>query len=341
MKKLFVLFAWAAVCLSVTACNDEKKEDDDTQKIELSDTDVTISRGESSLVGISGGSGEYTATVDDPNVAEVEIKMTNLGYGLTVRGKKEGETVITVKDDQGMSAACSLIVKYSDVFLMQSQFHVALFNTAYSLPVAGGSGEFAAAISDPELAKVSIAFENSEYLLRIETMEKEGEAVVTVTDTKNGKEAKLALTVKKIGLKIEELRYAVEAEQTGEIEADLPKNTPYPVGSLFYFNESKKNDFVVKNPVGEVVETGTFTLEVIPFHSDFSSHGIRIEDQIYVKIRFTILINGNETVYHTFVTRGNYYYFCEDLTAEYKAKFPDAGVEKVGRGFVCKLGTIE
>ena len=327
MKKRLASFALAALILGMAGCSDD--EEDNTGGIILEPSEVSIVRGDSRLLWFRGDSEEagYSAAIDDPAIASVQVQQTNLGPAVLVKAIKEGDAVITVTDNEGNSAKCSLTVIYKDIALHGTTMRIGMLDTPYHEPIIGGSGKFTATIDDPEIADVSIDISNWEMLV---TAKKEGETKITVTDTETSKSVSLSLQVKESGYKITEIRYAVDATQKEEIEKDLQDNSPYPIGSTFYFSE---NRFVAKSPNGTEINSGAFTMEAVQTSTSF---GIPIDDQIYAQVKFGLTSEDGTTDYNLFFVRGNYLYFCEDLTGYYKSKYPDAGVKQVGRGIVTR-----
>lgn len=327
MKKVFAILAFAALCPGFAGCSDDDKDDDDTGKLTLHRDQIALSRGDSNLVWVSGGDGEYSAVVDNPAIASVAIQQTNLGPAVWVKAQKEGSAVITVTDKNGSSAQCSLTIAYKDIALHGTTMRIGMLNTPYHEPILGGSGKFTATVENPDIADVSINLEAWELLV---TARKEGETKITVTDTEKNKSVSLSLIVKESGYQMTEIRHAVDAAEKSAIEKDLLDNPPYPVGSTFYFSEKQ---FVLKSPDGTELHKGTFTIDT---NAPNTSYGIAVDDQIMTVVRITFDFDGREAVYNMIFVRGGYLYFCEDLTAYYKVKYPDAGVKQVGRGLVCR-----
>ena len=321
MKKILVLIALIAVCLPMTGCDD----DDNRNDIILETISLNITRGDSRLIWVSGGDGDYSIRVDNPAIVAAQIQQTNLGPAVSVKARQEGHTVITVSDAAGHSAICSLSVQSGEMSIRQTTLRATTLNMAYPVPIIGGSGKFSATIDNPEIAGVSIDTDNWELLV---TAKKEGEAEITITDTEGNKSAGISLTVKESGLEITGTRYAVDAGTKEAIEAELRDNPPYAVGATLYFSDG---EYTIKHPDGTIIDSGTFSLEP---GSITTSYGIPIDDQIYSMVKFS-MTSGEKTIdYNMFIVRGGFYYFCEDLTGYYKTKFPDASVKQVGRGLI-------
>ncbi|MDR2916145.1 MAG: hypothetical protein LBV74_15190 [Tannerella sp.] len=112
MKNVFLLLMVIIAGLAVTVgCSDDDKSKDD---IILTQTSVIVAPNEIYPIAFNGGSGIYTTTVSDPEIAKAEISSLDPdpGYVLLIEAKKEGAAVIIVTDEKsGKSVNCSLYVK--------------------------------------------------------------------------------------------------------------------------------------------------------------------------------------------------------------------------------------
>ncbi len=109
MRNVFLLFMVVITGL-VTAmgCSGDDQSEND---IILTQTRVTVAPNEIYPVSFNGGSGIYSTTVSDPDIAKVEISSQDLGYVLLIEAKKEGTAVIIITDEKsGKSVNCSLYV---------------------------------------------------------------------------------------------------------------------------------------------------------------------------------------------------------------------------------------
>ena len=330
MKRLFALFAIATL-LGTVGCDDEKENEDG---IELSKSALTLSRGEYGLVWVSGGNEDYSVTVSNPEIAEAAVISDNLGPALNIKAKKEGETVITVKDKEGRSAECSLTVKYADFSLLQTTL-TATANATHRVPLIGGSGKFSATASAPEIAEVSIGADNLDLIIETKQL---GGTVITITDTESRKTAECTLYVKKLGLELTAIHHAVNAAKKEAIEKDLSDNSPYSIGSAMFMTDDL---CIIEDAEGTEISRGSYSIDQASDNS-LSSYGIRIEQQIQTMFKFKTTQNSRELNYNVFFvySQGRVFYFCEDLTDHYKTQYPDAGITQVGRGLVYKYNWI-
>ena len=105
MKKIFVLLF--IISFAVTSCSDDEERD-----VILDTTSVRLINGGTTSFYVSGGSGKFFVTINNPEIAEVEINSDNC---LFIQSKKRGEAVISVIDyNSGKSADCSLTVVEDD-----------------------------------------------------------------------------------------------------------------------------------------------------------------------------------------------------------------------------------
>ena len=121
MKKNVLLFI---IILVLTGCNEKENEERD---FILAQIVVELSRGGVNSIQVSGGSGKYSATINDSEIAEVWINSENKLFIDTRDTKKSGEAVITVIDDNsGKSIDCILtVIENREQFkIIETQFAV-------------------------------------------------------------------------------------------------------------------------------------------------------------------------------------------------------------------------
>lgn len=221
-------------------------------------------------------------------------------------------------------------------------------NTTSTVLIEEGSGDYSVTISDPEIADVHVELENSESHLVIKT-KKTGFSVITVSDRKSGKSADCSLTVKTYthAFAIRSVLYAVDAEKKDAIEAELRDNPPFPVGSSFeIIGTSEEHALVIRHPDQEVIASGVLTYDKVDEFSDVYKL-LTPENHVLSAQKWNMHLGENLLVYDMFLIKGEISTYSdmvgslhirlyEDLTAQYKAKYPDAGVKGVVRALVCE-----
>ena len=121
MKKLF-LFTLAAVSLLASGCSN----DDEYGDVTLEETSVRVPYLQEYGIRIENGSGEYTAAIDRPEIADVKIEETyGAGIILQIQTKEGGEALITVTDvKSGKTAECSLFVSKDGISVTDIRYGV-------------------------------------------------------------------------------------------------------------------------------------------------------------------------------------------------------------------------
>lgn len=237
--------------------------------------------------------------------------------------------------------------------------------TDLSLAIGGGSGDYSAVIDAPEIADVRVIVPDAGFpILRIET-KREGDAVITVTDTKSGLFARCALTVAKSrrSFAITSIEYGVDAAEKEAVLAGLEAGEPFPAGSrllidpfltedsMLEFEVGATGKWIVPDADGAKLSEETYTIEAdeaeIEIPLTFPAHFFSLLPIDKPVIHHTAYrIGSGGTVYHMFVIlkggeTGNsskthgYLAFYEELTEACKAEFPDAGVNAAVRAYVC------
>lgn len=242
--------------------------------------------------------------------------------------------------------------------LDRTTVNATLINETYKIIVSGGSSNYEVSTDNPQIADIRIGTDN---VVEIETKQA-GEAVITVTDKRSGKEVKCALTVKAAvtGFEIVSMQYAVDVDDANArtaIEEEL-KIPPYPIGSIFEWIspiERGGHDYlwVVKTAAGTVITSGAVTQERLESGERiyFPAYQLlKIEGGVqkyYMRIFNIDFGGGKELVYYMYNverradTRLNSNFkfthdrFYEDLTDHYKSLYPDAGVNGVVRVQQC------
>lgn len=104
MKKLHVLMCLLAVSLFFVSC--DKDKDNKVTPLTLDKENVTVVVGATDVVTIKTGEAPFKTNVRMPEIASVTIDKTKA----TIKGLKEGETVVTIADKNGKAAAVNVKV---------------------------------------------------------------------------------------------------------------------------------------------------------------------------------------------------------------------------------------
>ena len=191
-----VKFNWLGLKMDAEPSTDYTVSD----KLLISPKEITIRKGETAEIIISGGSGKYSTIDDDPKIARSLSINYNQGVttgqkaALTILGVDEGETYISIYDT-GNASNCILKVKV----LSEDAVLLSLSSTSLSLEagkqgtveITSGSGNYTAESSDTDVATVKI----NNGCIEV-TAVKAGTATITVTDTENNQTATVEVTVK-------------------------------------------------------------------------------------------------------------------------------------------------
>lgn len=223
----------------------------------------------------------------------------------------------------------------------------------YSLWIAGGSGDFSAETSDPNIATATIGRNDEGKRAVIIVVEGEGDAVVTVTDKSSGYKAECLIRGVKesTSLRIGKVLCRVDAAgRTDEILEDMKLNAPYQEGSTLVmvydtYTPAVTGTWAVSGGgnIGSPVASGDFAYEemsaVYPAYMELAP----ITDQIYWYKTLKMTQGSNVTRYAMFCIRGKetrshlisyHFRLYEDLTQEYRAMYPDADVKAAVRVLV-------
>ena len=111
MRKLYILIALSSLVSMMVSCSDDKDDKNDLQ-LERSSIEAA-SLNTAYHVAVLGGSGDYSASISDQEIADVNIRAAVAGgKELVVITKKEGDAIIMVTDNQsGVSKECLLIMR--------------------------------------------------------------------------------------------------------------------------------------------------------------------------------------------------------------------------------------
>jgi hypothetical protein len=210
-----------------------------------------------------------------------------------------------------------------------------------AIEIEGGSGDYSVGISDPAVADVRVVVPDVGFpILEIETRQ-EGEAVITVTDTKSGLVDRCKLKVRNIlsTIRIGYIRTHIDADRKEAIEDDLNKNALLAVGDRIIITQGTTWTFLDANKAE--IARGTFSDEgeITRWNPVFSF--LPIDNQIYTMRKFVFeRDNGDRWEYDTYVVRDSFTRlnlrfdhtrFYEDLTKYYQTQYPEAGVRSVAR----------
>ncbi|MFK8276084.1 SUMF1/EgtB/PvdO family nonheme iron enzyme [Capnocytophaga cynodegmi] len=206
--------------------------------ISLSKREVTIERGKNNQdVVISSGSGEYTISSANSNVATASIS----GGKLVIRGASQGTTQILVKDSKtGKVAEVRVVVTVANITLSSLSATLRATETT-SINILTGSGSYEATSSSIAVAAVSISGNKVAI-----TGKAIGSTKVTVKDKITGKVAVINVSVSaKNNIKL--------AQTTTEIKVGVTRNVVISSGSGNYVAVSGNTGVVTANISGNVL----------------------------------------------------------------------------------------
>lgn len=103
VSKQYTLMMILGFLLVFSAC----KKDDPIINVSVDKTEAEVFSGESILINITSGSGNYSVSSSSDAIARADIA----GQSLRIIGASKGKATITVKDGAGQTAAISVSVK--------------------------------------------------------------------------------------------------------------------------------------------------------------------------------------------------------------------------------------
>ena len=147
---------------------------------------ITIPRGGTATISVSGGSGIYIVVADDPATASAAIN----GSIVTVTGNQSGETDILIQDTSFNRISVPLIVEDSADFISTSSTLTVYAGNTGMFTVSGGLEPYSAASSDSSIADIQVT--GNTVLVKGLTG---GNALITVNDT-SGNSLDVEISVK-------------------------------------------------------------------------------------------------------------------------------------------------
>jgi hypothetical protein len=247
-------------------------------------------------------------------------------------------------------AGCDGNPEWPPLRLEQSQATAYLNVGKTQVRITGGSGNYQAVINDHGVADVSFEYGSDVELGRVVYLtvapKAVGSAIVVVTDKRSGGTALLGLKVENRhrSFRVAGFVTNVVADNPDLVEAYMLTTARLSKGDGVEFSVTGTDGrFIFSNAEGYITMQGTVKVEdftEIPPLFTILDPSAR---PIYFK-KWTLSANGetwwcgamaveDETVYTRLsVPRPPVSFrFYEDLTEQYKAKFPDAGIERAGR----------
>ena len=221
---------------------------------------------------------------------------------------------------------------------------------AATVNINGGSGDYSVVIDEPSVADVSIEPSYGAGILLVIEPKGEGDAVVTVTDTKSGLFARCQLRVAEFTsfFEIDAVRVNVDAESPEAkeaIEADLEadKTVPTVGGKILRNYYDRHGGWAFVDADGEEIARGiTVLTEFAEWNQAFDF--LQPDSQVMSYGRWILSDeDGGEREFEMCICKGKFTRanaspanivharFYEDLTKEYQEKYPDAGVRSVAR----------
>ncbi|GIM52295.1 SUMF1/EgtB/PvdO family nonheme iron enzyme [Capnocytophaga cynodegmi] len=206
--------------------------------VSLSKREVTVERGKNNQdVVISSGSGEYTISSANSNVATASIS----GGKLVIRGASQGTTQILVKDSKtGKVAEVRVVVTVANITLSSLSATLRATETT-SINILTGSGSYEATSSSIAVATASIS--GNKVVITGKAI---GAVKVTVKDKTTGKVAVINVSVSaKNNIKL--------AQTTTEIKVGITRNVVISSGSGNYVAISGNTGVATANISGNVL----------------------------------------------------------------------------------------
>lgn len=153
----------------------------------LETTEATVVNGSTGVIKILTGNEDYTVTSENSAIAQASVA----DNAITVEGKSNGTTILTVTDGIGKTVKVNVIVGSSfDVKLSKSKA-VLLLGGSMRIAIVSGNGGYTVATDKPAVADVTMG--SSGILIAAKA---EGVANLTVKDKQN-KTASIVVTVVK------------------------------------------------------------------------------------------------------------------------------------------------
>lgn len=206
--------------------------------VSLSKNEITLERGkENKEISISSGSGQYTATSNNQNVATVSI----IEEILVIKAIGQGTTQILVKDSKTeKTTEVKVTVTIADIALSASSISVrATENGAIS--ISAGSGNYEVSSSNGVIATAAINGNN--IVIAGKTI---GSTKITVKDKVTGKEATINVTVSS-------KQNITLSQTTVEVNEANSKNINITTGSGNYLINTSNSDVATASLSGSVI----------------------------------------------------------------------------------------
>lgn len=244
------------------------------------------------------------------------------------------------------------------VTLEESSVKVSLARKDASIGINNGSGRYSPKIDCPGIADVSITTVDGKQALSIQA-KNNGTATVVVIDLGTGYQAKCYLHVRDdiFYYTITDIKTAVDTDgEEAEVLSHMQTNAPYTVGSRYEFSPTSQTGgkWKVTGPLGSesVLSAGDYSVSepegAIPeSYLLIWKQGMQLYDKQELALTDD-MDNGRQTVRHLLCVDGSaprlnvrteHYRIYEDLTDDYKAAFPDAGIKGAVRMYVCSFAT--
>ena len=157
----------------------------------LSETSVTLQKDDRATVMITSGSGSYTLENSD---AEVVVAAISNGDEILMAGLKAGTATVIVTDTKsGQTATIEVTVteEATDNLTLSETSVTLQKGDRATVTITSGSGSYTLENSNEEAVSAAIA--NTSQIVIVG--QKAGTATITVTDTKSGQKATIAVTV--------------------------------------------------------------------------------------------------------------------------------------------------
>lgn len=206
--------------------------------VSLSKNEISIERGkENKEIGINSGSGQYTATSSNQNIATVSISEGKL----LIKAISQGSTQVIVKDSKTeKTAEVKVTVTIADIALSASSVSVKATENA-NITISAGSGNYEVSSNNSVIATATINGKN--LIIAGKTV---GTTKITVKDKVTSKEAAINVVVSS-------KQNITLSQTTLEVKEAASKSVNITVGSGNYVINTSNSSVATVNLSGSVI----------------------------------------------------------------------------------------
>ncbi|MBS9767318.1 MAG: Ig-like domain-containing protein [Flavobacteriaceae bacterium] len=158
-----------------------------TTDLEISREDISLEIGKTTTVNITAGSGDYTVTSSNKEVAVAE----NENGAITIAVIKKGNATITIKDNKtGQTKTIEVISKTPDLVVSHSNVVLPVEGPVGRVNITSGSGDYTVTSSNTAVVEVS----EKDGIISIYNVST-GKVTITVKDNKTRQTKQIKVTV--------------------------------------------------------------------------------------------------------------------------------------------------